>query len=173
MRVKMQWLRDYLDSKETMDITQVSKALNAAGLEVEEINNIASKINNVFIATIEELNTDSQNQQQLTCIASIDEKKYSLTIPFIKASLKDKIALIIENNQAKACFWKLSPSPCKPSSARIVHIALHDFVFQKDRKLFGSSKVSSLNKAGNPPCGESLLPSRETHSSCTAHHTLS
>lgn len=105
MRVKMQWLRDYLDSKETMDITQVSKALNAAGLEVEEIVNIASKINNVFIATIEELNTDSQNQQQLTCIASIDEKKYSLTIPFIKASLKDKIALIIENNQAKACFW--------------------------------------------------------------------
>lgn len=105
MRVKMQWLRDYLDSKEAMDIAQVSKALNAAGLEVEEINDIASKIQNVYIATIEELNINSENEEQIICTAKIDEQIYTIKIPLIKALVKDKIALIIENNKAKYCSW--------------------------------------------------------------------
>ncbi len=52
MRVKLQWLKDYLDIKDTLDIEQLSMTLNMAGLEVEHIDDLSKKASLVHVDKI-------------------------------------------------------------------------------------------------------------------------
>jgi phenylalanyl-tRNA synthetase beta chain len=58
MRVPLSWLREYVSLTEPVDITEVSRRLTAAGLEVESVESVGHDIRGVVVAqvlSIEEL----------------------------------------------------------------------------------------------------------------------
>src|SRR6476659_9758436 len=58
MRVPLSWLREFVSLAEPVDITEVSRRLTAAGLEVEAVESVGHDIRDVVVAqvlSIEEL----------------------------------------------------------------------------------------------------------------------
>src|SRR6516165_7460138 len=58
MRVPLSWLRDYAPLPEPVDVTEVSRRLTAAGLEVESVESVGHDTHGVMVAqvlSIEEL----------------------------------------------------------------------------------------------------------------------
>lgn len=52
MRISLNWLRDYLDIKADMDVSQIAKSLTMAGLEVESIDYIKEKARLITLARV-------------------------------------------------------------------------------------------------------------------------
>jgi len=61
MRISLNWLRDYLDIKADVDVTQIAQSLTMAGLEVESIEYIKEKASLITMARVLEKCSGSES----------------------------------------------------------------------------------------------------------------
>lgn len=102
MRVKLQWLKDFIDIKSPVDIDLLSKYLNLAGLEVEGVNSFLDASKKVSVAPVMSI-TSLGNA--LSCKLLFQEKEIEITVPSeTEIEVGDYLAFIADNNFV-ACLW--------------------------------------------------------------------